>query len=163
MDSCGLWKLTTKILAGYPDFLLPRSWLSRALNSWNPVVIPFPHVLFKAFRSSHKWAETEAEAVNTWGLCSQIKEWEQGLGAGTGRIYSAWWPRLLALLLHCNSTNEIRVWGREHGHGWIPDGLSSLPTVDSKTPLVSASPLPLIQLPSKALQWNSSETQSTTF
>ena len=56
------------------------------------------------------------------------------------------------------------MWGREGGkagYGWSPDGLSGLPTVGSEAPLVSVAPLALIQLHSKSLLWNASETQPT--
>lgn len=49
--------------------------------------------------------------------------------------------------------------GGQAGHGWIPDGLSGLPTVGSEAPLVSEAPSALIQLHSKSLLWNASETQ----
>lgn len=49
--------------------------------------------------------------------------------------------------------------GGQAGRGWIPDGLSGLPTVGSEAPLVSEAPSALIQLHSKSLLWNASETQ----
>lgn len=49
--------------------------------------------------------------------------------------------------------------GGQAGRGWIPDGLSGLPTVGSEAPLVSVAPSALIQLHSKSLLWNASETQ----
>lgn len=57
---------------------------------------------------------------------------------------ACWWRRL-ALLPHYGSSEELRVWEREAGGGWIPDGLSGLPTVDSEAPLVWAAPWALTQ------------------
>lgn len=60
---------------------------------------------------------------------------------------------------HCGHSSELRAGGREAGHGWVPDGLSGLPRVDSEAPLVSAAPSALIRLCGGSLLWNASETQ----
>lgn len=92
-------------------------------------------------------------------VCFQSWEGAGGLvGWYLGGCPACWWRRL-ALLPHCGSSNELRVWEREAGCGWIPDGLSGLPTVDCEAPLVSAAPSALTQLHGQSPLWNGSDTQ----
>lgn len=85
---------------------------------------------------------------------------QQGLWAGTWGMCPACWGRRLALLPPTAAAPvSSEQGGREAGHGWVPDGLSGLPRVDSEAPLVSAAPSALIRLRGGSLLWNASETQ----
>lgn len=103
---------------------------------------------------------TEARGWCVGIYAARARREQRGPQAGTWGICPACWQRCLALLPHCASSNELRAWGREAGSGWIPDGLSDVPTVDSEAPLVSAAPSTLIQLHGKSRLWNASETQA---
>lgn len=76
--------------------------------------------------------------------------WHLGVArpAGEGRRQT--------LIPHYSSSEELRVREKEAGCGWVPDGLSGLPTVDSESPLVWAAPWALTQRHGRSPLWNDS-------